>query len=380
MQKITFENYKAFKNKQELELKPITILLGKNSSGKSAITKLPSMIENSLKGEFPEPLQFVNDDVELGAEFRDLMHGRKTTGANALKIGLYDGVNESLEVSIVQTDQSKDQFGVFTWKHVVAGKEYIGNDSNEFRGFKRTDSGYNGELSLKLNVHYIGPFRKLPERSYSRNLLNVNGKFGIHGENAYPILIQKSQEDSSELVENVSKWYAKHFDGWKVFINASKSPFYQVELGRQETSTCVNIKDVGQGMSQALPIVTRAFLPTEEETLIILEQPELHLHPAAHGDLGELFVTSVLADSNKKYLIETHSQNLILRMRSLVASGVLPPESMKIYFVDFDEEAGVSELRPIDVDAKGNVSFWPDNIFNESYVEAKKLAKAQRGN
>lgn len=118
MQKITFENYKAFKDKQEIELKPITILLGKNSSGKSAIAKLPSMIEHSLKGDFPEPLQFVNDDVEIGAEFRDLMHGRKTTGANALKIGLYD-INESLELSIVQTDQIKDKFEVFEWRHTV---------------------------------------------------------------------------------------------------------------------------------------------------------------------------------------------------------------------------------------------------------------------
>lgn len=379
MQKITFENYKAFKNKQELELKPITILLGKNSAGKSAIAKLPSMIEHSLKGEFPEPLQFVNDDVELGAEFKDLMHGRKTTGANALRIGLFD-VNESLELSIVQTDQTKDKFDVFEWKHIIGPDEYVSNDTNEFRGFTRADSSYSGEFSLKLNVDYIGPFRKLPERSYSRHAFNSNGKFGIHGENAYPILIQKSQEDGDDFINQLSGWYAENFDGWKVVINGDQSPFYQVELGREGTSTCVNIKDVGQGMSQALPIVTRAFLPTEEETLIVLEQPELHLHPAAHGDLGELFVSSVLKDPNKKYLIETHSQNIILRIRSLVALGTLPHNSIIIYFVDFDEDTGISELRPIDVDAKGNVSFWPEDIFNESFVEAKNLAKAQRGN
>ena len=378
MQKITFENYKPFKNKQELELKPITILLGKNSSGKSAIAKLPSMIEHSLKGEFSEPLQFVNDNVELGAEFRDLMHGRKTTGANALKIGLFD-INESLEVSIVQTNQVKDQFSVFTWKHTVNQKDYLGDDSDEYKGFTCVNTTNGNTLSLKLNVDYIGPFRKLPERSYNRHVLISNGKFGTRGENAYPILIQKSQEDGDDFLSKLSEWYTEHFDGWKVRINGDKSPFYQVELGHDDSSTFVNIKDVGQGMSQALPIVTRAFLPAEEETLIVLEQPELHLHPAAHGDLGELFVRSVLEDTNKKYLIETHSQNMILRFRSLVASGTLPPESIKIYFVDFDEEIGGSELKPIGVDANGNVSFWPENIFNESFVEAKKLAKAQRG-
>lgn len=379
MQKITFENYKAFKNKQELQLKPITILLGKNSSGKSAIAKLPSMIEHSLKAEFLEPLQFVNDNVELGAEFRDLMYDRKTTGANALTIGLFNN-NESLEVSIVQTDQVKDSFSIFTWKYISGENKYIGSDSNEYKGFIRTDDSSIEKLSLTLNVDYIGPFRKLPERSYNRHVLNLNGKFGTHGENAYPILIQKSQEDGDNFVGKLSDWYKEHFDGWTVRINGDKSPFYQVELGREETSTYVNIKDVGQGMSQALPIITRAFLPAKESTLIVLEQPELHLHPAAHGDLGELFVNSVLEDENKKYLIETHSQNMVLRFRSLVASGILPPENIKIYFVDFDHDTGMSELKPINIDAKGNVSFWPENIFNESFVEAKKLANAQRGN
>lgn len=378
MQKITFENYKAFKNKQELELKPITILLGKNSAGKSAIAKLPSMIENSLKGEFLEPLQFVNDGVELGAEFRDLMHGRKATGANALKIGVFD-IDESLEVSVFQTDPVKDQFAVLEWRHLKNGREYLADDSNEYRGFTRLDEEEQDDLSLKLNVDYIGPFRKLPERSYNRHTSSSNDKFGTHGENAYPILIHKSQEGSGSFVEKVSDWYKEHFNGWKVRINPDKSPFYQVELVQEESSTYVNIKDVGQGMSQALPIVTRAFLPAGQETLIVLEQPELHLHPAAHGELGELFAKSVVDDPNKKYLIETHSQNLVLRIRSLVASGVLPPEKIKMYFVDFDEEKGISELKPIDVDAKGNVSFWPKDIFNESFNEARNLARAQKG-
>ncbi|WP_235838551.1 AAA family ATPase [Cognaticolwellia aestuarii] len=150
-------------------------------------------------------------------------------------------------------------------------------------------------------------------------------------------------------------------------------------MGREATGTFVNIKDVGQGMSQALPIVTRAFLPASKETLIILEQPELHLHPAAHGELGELFVRSVLEDSNKKYLIETHSQNLLMRIRSLVASGEIDSDNVKFYFVDFDENDNTSELKKIDIDNKGNVSFWPDGIFNESFNEAKRLASAQKG-
>ena len=375
MDKITFENYKSFKNKQVLELKPITILLGKNSAGKSAVAKLPSMIENSLKGRFHEPLQLVNDGVELGAEFRDLMYGRKTTGANSLNIGVYLGV-ESLELSVVQTNPVTDSYGILNWKHSFDGAVLELDDSNDFNGFRATTCT---NLSLSLNSDYIGPFRKLPNRSYNRHLINNKNKFGVHGENAYPILIQDSLDGEGSVISRVSDWYKDNFDGWQLKINSEKSPFYQVEIGREETGTYVNIKDVGQGMSQALPIVTRAYLPAEEDTLIIFEQPELHLHPAAHGELGELFVRSVNEDPNKKYLIETHSQNLILRIRSLVASGNISAEDVKIYFVDFEQDDCVSSLKRIDLDEKGNVSFWPDDIFNESFEEAKNLARAQKG-
>lgn len=69
---ISFENYKAFSEKQTMRLKPITILIGKNSSGKSSIAKLFTLFENSLLGNIDEPLLLKNNGVELGGEFDNL--------------------------------------------------------------------------------------------------------------------------------------------------------------------------------------------------------------------------------------------------------------------------------------------------------------------
>ena len=77
LEKIKFKNYKLFKDWQELELKPITILIGKNSSGKSAVLKLPTLIESSISGSFSEPLRMNNNGIELGGEFKDLIYGRQ---------------------------------------------------------------------------------------------------------------------------------------------------------------------------------------------------------------------------------------------------------------------------------------------------------------
>jgi predicted ATPase len=151
-----------------------------------------------------------------------------------------------------------------------------------------------------------------------------------------------------------------------------------IELTRDSGRINVNLKDVGEGMSQALPLVTCAMMPADKDTLIIMEQPELHLHPSAHGALAQLFAESTKEQKSKRYLIETHSQNFVLRLRRLIAEGSLSPDDMALYFVDFDEENHVSNLKAITIDNQGEVDFWPDNIFNEGLDEVLAIRRAQR--
>ena len=129
-------------------------------------------------------------------------------------------------------------------------------------------------------------------------------------------------------------------------------------------------------MTQALPIVVSAFIEDKKEVLTILEQPELHLHPAAHGNLAELLALSSKS-SNKNFLIETHSQNFILRLRRLVAEGTIDKNNLAIYFVDYDNKNNTSELKQIDVNRDGSVSFWPKNIFSETLDETLAIRNAQ---
>ena len=82
LKRISFKNYKLFKEEQELELKPITILIGKNSSGKSSITKLMPLLEDAFNGKnHGFTLSWENEDVSLGSCFRDLIYAREPIGA-----------------------------------------------------------------------------------------------------------------------------------------------------------------------------------------------------------------------------------------------------------------------------------------------------------
>jgi AAA15 family ATPase/GTPase len=374
IKKIAFKNYKSFKDWQELEIKPMTVLIGKNSSGKSAIAKLLALIEYSLKGESESPLKLTGYDngVELGAEFEDLIYGRSRTGK--LELELND--NDKKLSLVIGTEKEIPK--IFSWAY--NGIEKLGFD-NTFKGFHLET--LSKELlidELSLNIDYIGPFRLSPPREFSDFNLNAEvNKVGYRGEGAYSLLLQDGMTTLAPLVSKVNQWYEENFEGWGIQVNKDLSPFFQMEITRKKNAININLKDVGQGMSQALPLVVKAFTPIKQEELSAMEQPELHLHPAAHGNLGELFVKS-LEDQNRFYLIETHSQNFILRLRRLIAEKKykwFTPDKFALYFVDFNETLCTSSIRRIFINQNGDVDFWPTNIFSETLDEVVALRTAQ---
>ncbi len=386
-----FKNYKSFKEKQKIVFKPVTVIIGKNSSGKSAVVKLPTMLETSLLGKYDEPVLYNNNGVELGAEFRDLVYGREI---GSLELSIIENKN-SLDVEVTSGVKDSDLPKIRKWQYNNILKlsyndkkdEYFDeftrlNHKVEFSGFQITDINPkidNTSLDISLNTNYVGPFREIPKRTYNISGSSKTLKVGNKGENAYQILINDFVKREGKLLKQVSGWYEKNFDGWGIQINDKAKPDYKIELFRKDPNFSINIKDVGEGMTQALPIVVSAFLEDKKQVLTILEQPELHLHPAAHGNLAELIALSSKS-SNKKFLIETHSQNFILRLRRLVAERTIDKNSLAIYFVEYDNKDNTSSLEKIDVDDNGNVSSWPKNVFSETLDETMAIRNAQLNN
>ncbi len=368
--RITFKNYKLFKSRQTLEIKPLTILIGKNSAGKSAILKLLPLIENSLSGTFPEPLRLKNNEIEVGGEFRDLVYERKRIGR--LEIGL-EQENNRLLVDIGLGTRTGDLLSFFSWKY-----NEVETDSytEKFKGFQPENKAH---LPFSLKTEYISSIRKGLER-FLEKLPSVPKSVGLYGENVYSILIEDALTTPQALIKAVSTFFRENFEGWGITVNQDNPPQYQVELIKDNLK--INFKDVGSGMIYVLPLVVCALIPALAEILIIIEEPELDLHPAAHGNLAQLFAES-LRDTNKHYLIETHSQNFILRLRALIAKGDLPKESVVIYYVDFDENSNESKLVRINIDELGKPRnengeiFWPKNIFNETLTETSAIRDAQ---
>jgi len=130
---------------------------------------------------------------------------------------------------------------------------------------------------------------------------------------------------------------------------------------------------VGVGISQILPILVMGLL-APNNSLLIVEQPELHLHPSVQARLGDFFMG--LAKCGKQCLIETHSENLVSQLRyHIVQAGGLENSDCLIYFVDQDEQ-GAARFNTIEISPNGNILNWPDGFFDETMLQEDRITAA----
>jgi len=312
-------------------------------------------------------------DVELGAQFRDLLYGRSPVGK--LHFSLRND-SETLDVHIAAETTTDAVPEIVSWYWSDGHSEEEHGREQSHRGVTwKSEAGETYPQQLAFEADYLGPIRSLPDRIFSPEKKRTIRNIGYRGEQAYALLHQSELQTADTLLTQVNDWYQKNFEGWGIRVNRERDPYFEIELTWQDRLQ-INLRDVGEGMSQVLPVIVRAFMPANPDTIISIEQPELHLHPAAHGNLAQLFAERA-KEGHGRYLIETHSENFILRLRRLIAEKKLSPSDIIIYFIDFDEELGYSSLSPIEVDAQGGVSNWPEHIFNESLDEAMALRAAQ---
>lgn len=382
--KIRFKNFKLFKNWQELEIKPITILIGKNNSGKTALLKLPTMIGESLKGNINEAVKLKFDGIKIGSEYSDLVYNRKILPGDFLELEISNSPDDStfaeLNVKIsLPKDMSKEKSEINHWEYFENNLKVFEKDNNsEFKGFVRNNVE---SEDLTLNFDYIEALRTKPKEFYELKSEEIK-KIGLTGENTYDILI-KSQIKQDGVFNNVSNWYKENFENWYLDISDNQLTnvknlryIFSIKNNRIEP---INLQYTGQGITQALPLITRSYMIDEEPVLIIMEEPESHLHPAAHGNLAQRFVESYLEDDNKRYLIETHSKNFILRLQSLVADPEVnfSNNDIAVYYVDYLENDQLSILERLNINEFGEFDQWPEEIFNESYRELLLLKQKQ---
>ena len=389
---IDFEKYRIFSGKQHLRLAPLTVVFGRNNTGKSAVLRLPLMICNAMNCEKDDVFDKIDrNGVTLCDEYRDVVYGK---GNQAVGLHFTD---ESGEAEVSVKFIAENIAGV---SHSRLEKIIVRNMERKLEA-TMDDSGRlskeNGDVldftgltpksepdkslakaafeKIGMDIDYIGPVRWRPLRFLELDP-HTDGTSGVNGKYAYTYLINDSQNARHPLLDSVSEWYKSNFGGWRVEVNNSRSPIYTIDL----TNSALfgnNILDTGFGIQQSLPIVIAAYRKYDKPTLIIIEEPETHLNPSAHAEIGQLLAMTAVVDHNKRFLVETHSLNLMIRLRTLIAKGVLKNEDVALYYVDYDENKSSSQLREVRISENGEVENWPEHMFRETLNEALALRNAQ---
>ncbi|MBI3413826.1 MAG: DUF3696 domain-containing protein, partial [Verrucomicrobia bacterium] len=107
--------------------------------------------------------------------------------------------------------------------------------------------------------------------------------------------------------------------------------------------------------------------------IIILEQPEIHLHPAVQAGLADVFIDAVKT-RNIQIIFESHSEHLLKRLQRRIAEKVITPDTTALYFCESNN--GASSLKPLDVDLFGSIKNWPKDFFGNQFEEMALTTKA----
>jgi hypothetical protein len=366
--------------------------------------KVPSSISFELDWVLPKPLNIADPDTLQRRLFRIVeLHFEAVISGNA------DGIQvEHFEYSF-QSGKNAFRFGMRQEENLRTGYEVI-TDGYEFKrsrgrpfgtirpikcyGFpdevnaQYHNAGFLSELVLAFEqlfqgIHYLGPLREYPHRSYvwgGEPPVDV----GRRGEKAVPALlaararntlISRGQGRKRQRVdERIAQWLRDFgmIDSFSLEPIAKNRRDYEVRVKRSPDATEVLITDVGFGVSQILPVLTLCYYAPEGST-IILEQPEIHLHPSVQAQLADVFIDAIKYH-DVQILIESHSEHLLRRLQRRVAEGVISENDAALYFVI--NSKGKSQLQKLQLDLFGNIRNWPQNFFGDEIGDLVAMSEA----
>lgn len=217
------------------------------------------------------------------------------------------------------------------------------------------------------NFHYLGPLRPPPQREviWEQQVPSRLGPLGTGAVQA--LLAAEAGQSVGELRQAVSAWLSRLGLADALEISRiGRSFMYQLEITRNGHTD--NLIDVGYGVSQVLPIIVLLqFAPAG--SVLLIEDPEAHLHPLAQAALADMFV-EVGQARNLQILIETHSEHLFRRLQYLVAAEKLASTDCALYYVEREEPA--AKLTRLEVDEYGRIKNWPENFFGDAIGETER--------
>jgi predicted ATPase len=446
---LRIQNFKGWKDTGSLQLAPITVFFGTNSSGKSSIGQFLMMLKQTAASpdrnrvlhpgdnKTPVDLGTIEDlmhkhDVKADLQFEmawhvsDMLDIKDTINKTVIKgdnlsfaasIGFENGkgvraicrkfkynlFKETQQVLTVSM-RAKEKPGVYQLD--VEGMKLIRRQGRvwplpaptRYFGFPDEMSNYYqnadalNDLSFNMQgmldkIAYLGPLREEPKRNYTWSG-DTPDDVGTRGERWISAFLSAAdralsngfKRRSSNFDHLIAEWLKTLgiIHSFEVSPVAKGLRDYRVKVQIKDGGSFVSIPDVGFGISQVLPVIVESFYAPSHSTVII-EQPELHLHPAVQQDLADMFIAASKSwergkPRNMQFIIESHSEHFLRRLQRRIAEGTIKTDDVAVYFCDTDSNGSI--MTPVRIDLFGNILNWPKDFFGDQMTDIAEMQLA----
>jgi len=355
---VRLQNYKCFEN-QLLEFNALTLLSGLNNTGKSTVIQSLLLLRQSYQQNLLQTtgLALNGDLVHIGTAKDALFEGAKED-VIGFDLELGDGTTkgtwrfnydrEADVLALASRDLVSDD--IYTSSLFGNGFHYLQAERIGPRRFFETSD------FLVHQRRQLGPAGE-----YTAQFLATFGR-----ENIGNSILRHPEATSDTLQDQVEAWLGEVSPGTRISLTPNLgtdtvSLQYSFVLGNQ-VSNGYRTTNAGFGITYVLPIIVAA-LSSKAGSLLLIENPEAHLHPRGQARIGELL--ALAASCGIQVVIETHSDHVLNGIRLLVHGGKLPPNELQLHFFQRRQQDGQSLVTSPHIDKNGRIDQWPDGFFDE---------------
>ncbi len=341
------------------------------------------------------------DAMRFTAEIGLSQPGAPTPSVNSLSYDLRKGDENQFAIGMRRKEGTREKYQTSATDYSLVreqGRAWSPGAPVRFYGFPDEVVAYhqNADFVQSLNlaheklfhsIAYLGPMRTKADRLYSWTGTEPES-VGIIGENTIPAMLAAKKRmistgfgKSAKPFEEVIAQKLKEMgliESFQVKQIVKNRQEYEVKVKTKGSEGLVDLPDVGFGVAQVLPVLVECFY-APANSIILMEQPEIHLHPRAQSFLADVMIDVINAredgkDRNIQLIIETHSEHFLRRLQRRIAEDAIQKERVAAYFANVSKTPAV--LEELRLDMFGNIENWPENFFGDEMEDITEQSKA----
>lgn len=368
IESVSLQNFKCFSEKKDIKLAKITILYGHNGRGKSSLSQALLLIGQSMKERNDiDQLSIVGDLVKLDT-FTDI----KTEGSKQEELKFWISTDKEKVEMGFSPFEAKPQLGRLSTLIYNGEDRFViqttPTDDAKSEGDKVAFSTSDINILQQLkSVVYVSAERLGPVNDVLRNDSLPSNNIGTRGEN----LLNALSHQTPDFIAYVSSCLSTILGGGSVKIRDNNATRLELMLNSRDDNPLFHPVNVGFGYSYVLPVIVGTLL-ADNGSVVIIENPEAHLHPRAQSRIME-FLIDQSKRKDLQLIIETHSDHVVNGMRISMKKGLLNTDESIVQHFAYTDQKSSPVITCITCDAKGNLSDYPEDFQDEWTAQMLEL-------